>query len=172
MLLKFVIANINDILIYLPSLEAHVHHIKCILVHLLNNQLYVNREKYEFHASNICFFGYIIGPEGVAVDQENVATVTEWPTPKTMKELQRFLGFTNFYRRFIQGFISIMTPFTSILKMGPNHLVWNTEANEVFEKLKTAYTTTPILKHPDLSKPFIVDVDATEPEVGAVLSGD
>ena len=92
------------------------------------------------------------------------------PTPTTVKELQRFLGFSNYYRRFILGFGQVAAPITSLLKGGPVRLQWSAEANRAFEHLKTLFTSVPVLAHPDPSLPFIVEVDASEAGIGAVLS--
>lgn len=73
-------------------------------------------KKCEFHKSEIAFLGYRIGLGGVAMDDRKVKAVTEWPEPKTVKELQRFLGFTNFYQRFIKNFSMVAAPLTSLLR--------------------------------------------------------
>ncbi len=88
----------------------------------------------------------------------------------TIKELQRFLGFSNFYRRFIQNYSTLTGPLTNLLRNKPKSLSWSTAANEAFERLKTSFTQAPILVHPDPERPFIVEVDASTTGVGAVLS--
>lgn len=102
------------------------------------------------------------------MDEGKVAAIKNWPTPTTVKELQRFLGFANFYRRFIQNYSSITSPLTSLLRNKPKSLSWTPAATEAFDILKKAFTTAPLLVHPD--RPFIVEVDASTTGVGAVLS--
>lgn len=97
MLGKIVIAYI---LIYSPSLEIYVQHIKQVLP-LRKSAL--KGEKFKFHVTTIWFLGYIICPERVAMVQEKVAAVTEWRTPTIFRELQRFLRFVNFYQKVHQG---------------------------------------------------------------------
>ncbi|XP_048011540.1 uncharacterized mitochondrial protein AtMg00860-like [Megalobrama amblycephala] len=104
------------------------------------------------------------------MDEGKVAAIKDWPTPTTVKELQRFLGFANFYRRFIQNYSSITSPLTSLLRNKPKSLSWSPAATEAFNILKQAFTTAPLLVHPDPDKPFIVEVDASTTGVGAVLS--
>lgn len=86
---KFIIVSINDIVIYFPSKEDHVPHVRRVLSWLLENQL----EKCEFHGTPISFLSHIISQEGVLMDQDKVTAVTKWSTPTTVQEIQRFLGF-------------------------------------------------------------------------------
>ncbi|KAK3505715.1 hypothetical protein QTP70_004361, partial [Hemibagrus guttatus] len=108
--------------------------------------------------------------QGVEMDQTKVCAVTEWPEPTTVRELQRFLGFANFYWRFIRNYSSIASPLTSLLKSKPRRLVWNEMAREAFVRLRTSFTTAPILHHPDPNLPFAVEIDASSSGIGAVLS--
>lgn len=104
------------------------------------------------------------------MDTSKIQAVTEWPQPSTVKELQRFLGFANFYRRFIRNYSMIASPLTSLLKGKPSKLKWTNKATSAFTKLKSSFTSAPILKHPDPNLPFVVEVDALDCGIGAVLS--
>ncbi|KAK3539827.1 hypothetical protein QTP70_013334 [Hemibagrus guttatus] len=104
------------------------------------------------------------------MDEGKVTAIRNWPAPTTVKELQRFLGFANFYRRFIRNYSSIANPLTSLLRNKPKSLAWSPATEETFNTLKKAFTTAPLLVHPDPDKPFIVEVDASMTGVGAVLS--
>ncbi|KAK3519821.1 hypothetical protein QTP70_006475 [Hemibagrus guttatus] len=104
------------------------------------------------------------------MDEGKVATVRNWPIPTSVKDLQRFLGFANFYQRFIRDYSSITSPLTNLLQNKPKSLTWNPAATQAFNTLKTAFTTAPLLVHPDPELPFIVEVDASTTGVGAVLS--
>ncbi|KAL0153008.1 hypothetical protein M9458_051687, partial [Cirrhinus mrigala] len=167
---KCVIAYIDDILIYSPDLNQHIKDVKTVLARLQQHQLYAKLEKCEFHISKTTFLGYIVSHHGVEMDKSKTQAVTEWPLPKTVKELQRFLGFANFYRRFIRNYSSIAAPLTSLLKNKPTKLRWNPAAVRAFEGLKASFTTAPILRHPDPQLPFVVEVDASDCGIGAVLS--
>ncbi len=101
MLDRWVIVYIHDILIYSNTLEELIRHVKSVLKRLMQYQLYAKAEKCEFHQTSTSFLGYVISQEGVAMDARKFKAVLEWPQPQTVKELQRFLGFANFYRRFI-----------------------------------------------------------------------
>ncbi|KAL0188522.1 hypothetical protein M9458_015621 [Cirrhinus mrigala] len=93
-----------------------------------------------------------------------------WPRPKTLKELQRFLGFSNFYRRFIRNFSTVAAALTSMIKQGNTRLTWSPSAAQAYDELRQRFTTAPILHHPDPNLPFLVEVDASSTGVGAVLS--
>ncbi|KAK3548098.1 hypothetical protein QTP70_004725 [Hemibagrus guttatus] len=167
---KWVIAYIDDILVYSTSLEEHVRHVRAVLSRLQQNHLYIKPEKCEFHRTTITFLGYVISRQGVEMDLTKLRAVTEWPNPTTIKDLQRFLGFANFYRRFIQNYSSVAGPLTSLLRGKPRRLCWSDQAQVAFVKLKDSFTTAPILHHPDPDLPFVVEVDASSSGIGAVLS--
>ncbi|KAI2644950.1 Transposon Ty3-I Gag-Pol polyprotein [Labeo rohita] len=102
----FVIVYIDDILIYPNSEAEHPHHIAEVLQRLREHQLYLKAEKCSFHQKSVQFLGYIIDHHGVRMDEGKVVAVVAWPKPNSIKELQRFLGFANFYLRFIKGKLS------------------------------------------------------------------
>ncbi len=170
MLDQWVIVYIDDILIYSNSLKEHLQHVRSVLKRLIQYQLYAKAEKCEFHQTSTSFLGYIISQVGVAMDESKVRAVLELPQPHTVKELQRFLGFANFYRRFIRSFSAVAAPLTAMTKRSTSRLSWNPEALLAFQELKTRFTSAPILHHPDPSIPFIVEVDASSTGIGAVLS--
>ncbi|KAL0177176.1 hypothetical protein M9458_026070, partial [Cirrhinus mrigala] len=170
MLNRWVIVYIDDIIIYSDSFQEHVNHVRSVLQRLMQHQLYAKLEKCEFHLTKISFLGYIISPEGVAMDDSKVCAAVNWPQPATIKELQHFLGFAKFYRRFIRNFSSITAPLTTMIKGGRQRLTWTPSAITAFQELKNRFTTAPILHHPDPDLEFIVEVDASNTGIGAVLS--
>ncbi len=150
MLDHYVIVYIDDILVYSETLQEHVQHVRSVLQRLIKYQLYAKLEKCEFHTTSVAFLGYIISQEGVAMDESKVHAVLNWPLPSTIKELQRFLGFANFYRRFIRGFSSIATLLTNMTKKGSRRLQWTSRGSQGFRTTKTSiYHST----HPSSSGP-------------------
>ncbi|KAI2644234.1 Transposon Tf2-6 polyprotein [Labeo rohita] len=170
MLNRWVIVYIDDILIFSNSYPEHIHHVRAVLKRLIHHQLYAKEEKCQFHQEKISFLGYVISPAGVAMDETKVNAVRNWPQPKTLKELQRFLGFSNFYRRFIRNFSTVAAPLTSMVKKGSARLSWSPEALHAFHDLRQRFSSAPVLKHPDPQLPFLVEVDASSTGVGAILS--
>ncbi len=110
---RFVFVYLDDILIS-PSLQVHTQHVRQVLQRLLENQLYAKAEKCVFHAKSVSFLGHIISAEGIKADPAKVRAVAKWPIPDSRKALQRFLGFANFYRRFIRNFSLVAAPLTAL----------------------------------------------------------
>ncbi len=138
---QFIYVYLDDILIFSSSLQEHVQHVRRVLQRLLENGLFVKVEKCAFHAQSVPFLGFIVSPD-------KVKAVVSWPTPDSRKALQRFLGFANFYRRFIRNFSQLAAPLTAL----------------------TSTKKASILRAPDPTRQFVVEVDASEVGVGAVLS--
>ncbi|KAK3511440.1 hypothetical protein QTP70_008676 [Hemibagrus guttatus] len=118
-----VIAYIDNILVYSASMEEHVIQVREVLARLQQHHLYVKLEKCEFHRSKVTILGYVISHQGVEMDTVKVRAVTGWPEPSTVRELQRFLGFANFYRRFVRNYSSVAGPLTSLLRGKPKKTV-------------------------------------------------
>ena len=161
---------IDDILIYPATRAEHVSLVCRVLGRLLEHDLYVKAEKCLFFQQSVSFLGYRSSTSGVEMESERISAVRNWQTPTTVKEVQRLLGLANYYRRFIRGFGQVAAPITSLLKGGPVCSQWLAEADRAFGHLRALFTSAPVLAHPDPSLAFIVEVDASEAGIGAVLS--
>ncbi len=115
------------------------------------------------------FLGYIVSSEGMRMDPDKVQAVVNWPTPDSRKALQRFLGFANFYRRFIRNYSQLAAPLTALTST-KTMFRWSSSTEAAFSKLKSCFVSAPILVAPDPSRQFVVEVDTSEVGVGAVLS--
>ncbi|KAL0149320.1 hypothetical protein M9458_055358, partial [Cirrhinus mrigala] len=166
---QFIYVYLDDILIFSSSLQEHVQHVRRVLQRLLENGLFVKAEKCDFHAQSVPFLGYIVSAEGMRMDPEKIKAVVDWPSPDSRKALQRFLGFANFYRRFIRNYSQLAAPLTALTS--PRMAFrWSDAAEAAFANLKRRFVSAPILVTPDPSRQFVVEVDASEVGVGAVLS--
>ncbi len=164
MLDHWVVLYIDDILIYSNSFDEHIYII--LFVPMFKSKA----EKWEFHQTKISFLGYVISQARVAMDDNKVRAVVYFPQPHTVKELQSFLDFANFYWRFIKNFSSVAAPLTSMTRQNDSLLTWSPEALQAFQELKTRFTSVSILHHPDPNLAFIVEVDASSAGFGAILS--
>ncbi len=166
---QFIYVYLDDILTFSYSLQDHVQHVRRVLQRLLENGLFVKAEKCVFHAQSVPFLGYIISSEGVRMDPEKIQAVVDWPTPDSRKALQRFLGFANFYRRFICNYSQLAAPLTGLTSTKTTFR-WSEAADAALSNLKSRFVSAPILIAPDPSRQFVVEVDASEVGVGTVLS--
>ena len=104
----FVVIYLDDILIFSSNLNEHTHHVRLVLTKLREYGLYAKSEKCEFDRTSIEFLGYMISPIETTMDEHKEAAITDWPLPTQFKEVQPFLGFANFNRRFIDKFSSLV----------------------------------------------------------------
>ena len=113
----FVIVYLDDILIYIKDPgKVHVEAIWWVLEVLSKYGLYANLKKCRFHQDEVRFLGFVISRDGIRMEEERIDTVEKWPKPQSVQGIQIFIGFANFYRRFINGFNKIVAPLTAILK--------------------------------------------------------
>ncbi|KAJ4753527.1 polyprotein [Rhynchospora pubera] len=164
---KFILVFFDDILVYSTSLEEHKQHLSITLQLLQDNKLFAKLSKCVLGAKEVEYLGHIISEAGVASDPSKVSAMTEWPTQKTVKQLRGFLGLTGYYRKFIKGYGMISRPLTDLLKK--EAFLWNDSADMAFQQLKSAMSQAPVLALPDFSKPFIIETDASQQGIGAVL---
>ncbi len=166
---KFVIIYLDDILIYSKSLEEHHNHVRQVLQKLLENNLYAKLPKCEFHKEKIEFLGYVLSGKGISTDPKKIQTIKEWPIPKCVKDVQRFVGLCNYYRRFVKDFANLAKPLHNLTKKNIKFL-WTNECQKAFDILKEKLTSSPILLHPDTQRQFILECDASNVAIGSVLS--
>lgn len=166
---KFVVAYLDDILIYSKTRKEHVQHVTLVLKALEGAGMRINGEKSTFHATEVEFLGFIITRDGVKMDPKKVEAVVNWPQPKNVTEVQEFMGFANFYRRFIKGYSGVATPLTNLTKKDKPFL-WTENEQFAFEELKRRFTEAPILAIFDPEQPIIVETDASDYAIGACIS--
>ncbi|MBW0579247.1 hypothetical protein O181_118962 [Austropuccinia psidii MF-1] len=165
----FVVVYLDDMMVFSSSEEENVKHVASVLQRLSDNNLFAKASKCVFHASSVEYLGYVVSSDGLRMDSSKVQQILNWPQPKNIKGLQSFLGFANFYRHFIKNYDKKITSLTSLLQKDSN-LIFNEEALSQFQSLKEAFTTSPILSHFNPSLPAIVETDASDFTLGAILS--
>ena len=169
----FATAYLDDILIYSSTLREHKKHVRQVLQALSDAGLHLAPEKCEFHQQSVKYLGFIITTDGVAPDPAKVATVQLWGTKESpitcTKDVRHFLGFANFYRRFIKDYSRIVAPLTA-LTGNDVPCIWTPECATALDTLKTAFTTAPVLRHFDHDREIIVETDASDFVSAGVLS--
>ncbi|CAJ0965001.1 unnamed protein product [Ranitomeya imitator] len=167
---KFLIVYLDDILVFSDDWESHVKQVRMVFQVLRANSLFVKGSKCLFGVQKVSFLGFIFSPSTIEMDPLKVQAIYDWTQPTSVKSLQKFLGFANFYRRFIANFSSVAKPLTDLTKKGADVVNWSSAAVEAFQELKRRFSSAPVLCQPDVSLPFQVEVDASEIGAGAVLS--
>jgi len=160
---------IDDILVATDMEEEHNELVEKILKRLEENNLFVKPEKCKWKVREVEFLGVVIGPKRVEMQRKKVEGVLSWPAPRNIKEVQKFLGLTNYYRRFIKDFTKIAAPL-HVLVRKEQKWKWEKEQKEAFEKLKAVFTTEPILAILDIDREMRVEVDALDYTTEGVLS--
>jgi hypothetical protein len=127
--------------------------------------------KCSFARNTIAYLGHIISSQGVATDQGKIEAISAWLVPSNIKELRSFLGLVGYYRKFVQHFEVISQPLTKLLKKGV-FFVWSNEQKVAFDTLKQALISASVLALPNFSRPFIIETDACDDGMGAVLMQD
>jgi len=164
---KFVMVFLDDILIYSPDLSTHISHLEQVLQVLRQQKLYMKKSKCSFAQLQVEYLGHIISEQGVATSVDKIQAMRDWPIPTNVTEVRAFLGLTGYYRRFVQHYGSIAKPLTQLLKN--KQFLWTDAAQQAFEALKQAMITTPVLALPDFNEVFVVETDASDVGIGAVL---
>jgi len=170
-------AYLDDILIYSNSKEEHVDHVKWVMQRLLEAGQYLKPEKCEFHKETVRYLGLIISTKGISMDEDKVETVRNWSKEKTTEngwlnnlfEVQQFLGFCNYYRRFFSKYSEKAEPLTRLTKKD-EPVVWGSEQQFAFEEMVQAFTTAPTLRYFDHEREVIIETDASDYVSAGVLS--
>ena len=158
---NFCSAYINDIFIYSKSKKKHAKHIRLIFQKFQKTGLQLDINKYEFYAQKVKYLNLIITPESIKMDQEKIASVLDWPRPENLKNVQSFLGFANFYKRFIKDFSKHTAPLNALTKKNI-FFQWGPDQQKAFDDFKIAFTTAPILFHFDFNKQAVVEIDVSD----------
>jgi len=161
-----------------------VLHVKEVLARLREAKLYLKLSKCEWHTRETEYLGFIVSPDGIQFDRSRLATIQEWPEPKTVRDIRVFIGFMNYYRRFISGFSRLALPLTKLTQKGPDSakgghaqrreesvkLDIGPEGRKAFDALRKSFLDVPILAHYDHTRPTKVEVDASGGAISGILS--
>jgi len=163
-----VAAFMDDVLVGTEDEKKHDEIVKEVLKRIEENNLYIKPEKCVWKVKEIDFLGLVMGAEGIKMQEEKVAEILEWPRPKMVKEVQKFLGLANYYRQFIKDFAELAKLLYKLVRKDEKWN-WEEEQEVAFKELKRIFTTRPVLVVPDLDKKMRMEADALEYATGGVL---
>jgi len=160
---------IDDVMVATETEEGHDEIVEEVLKRLEENDLFVKPEKCVWNVREMGFLGVIIGEDGVRMEKEKVQRVIEWPIPKNVKDIQKFLVLANYYRQFVKDFAKIAKLLHEMTRK-ENKWSWEERQQRAFEELKERFTMEPVLVTPDLDKEMRVEADVSDFATGGVLS--
>ena len=160
---------LDDVIILGWSFREHLNNLQAVLACLQETSLKLKPAKCQFFQHKVEFLGHIVSRDGIQADPRKIEKVANWPVPTTMKELQQFLGFANYYCRFIRDLSQIAKPLHHLTE-SKSVFAWTNECLTAFTELRRRLTSAPVLAYPDFNQPFILDTDASGDGIGAVLS--
>ena len=160
---------LDDILVHAATFAKHLGHLRLVLTRLQQAGLKLSPKKCFLLQRRVKYLGHVISKEGVAMDEEKLEAVRDWPIPTTTKEVRSFLGLCSYYRRFVRGFSDIAHPLHQLTEKN-RVFQWTDEAAKAFELLKQKLMAGPILGYPCVGREYVLDTDASDHGIGAVLS--
>ena len=160
---------LDDVIVVGRTFHEHLQNLRAVFERLRAAGLKLQPKKCHLCSPKVEFLGHIVSADGVSTDPQKIDKVANWPIPTSKREVQQFLGLANYYRRFVGNFATIAKPLHKLTEKTVK-FDWNTDCQAAFEELRQRLVTAPILAFPDLNQPFILDTDASDTGVGAVLS--
>ena len=164
-----IVIYLDDILIYSQDLKSHQEHIRKVLRHLQKHNLFAKSEKCEFHTTSTEYLGFCLSPDRLSMSAEKVKAISYWLEPQKVKDIQSFLGFTNFYCRFIHNYSNIVVPLTWLTRKD-TPWKFTDDCCSTFNLLKKAFTSAPILTHWVPDTPLVVETDTSDYAIASILS--
>lgn len=158
----------DDLCVYSKTFDEHVHHIKLVLDRIRDAGITIHPGKVQLCRTRFKYLGFIIEPGTCLPDPAKVEVLHSYPRPRNAKEVQKFIGFVGFYRRFIPEFSKFSKPLTSLLKKG-TRFIWDAQTELGFMHLKNSLSEKTLLYLPDMSLPYIIQSDGSNVGYGAIL---
>lgn len=165
---KFVYNYLDDVVVYSRSFQEHIEHIEQVLKRFRDAGLTVKPAKVNLARREISFLGHIISADGVKIDYDRTKAIYDFPRPKNKKDIASFIGMVNFFRKFIANFAQLAAPL-NFLRRKNQKFEWGETQQASFDALKLALASAPVLAVPDFDKQFILQTDASNSGIAAVL---
>ena len=158
----------DDIIVFSQTVEEHLQRLAEVLRRLKDAGLKVKPSQCQLLSKSVQYLGHVVSEKGVEADPAKMSCVRDWRVPDSRESLRRFLGFVSYYRKCILNFAQIAAPLTERSKSWH----WTTKCEAAFAALKDKLLSPPILSFPQFDKTFVVNTDASQDGLGAVLSQD
>ncbi|GBG80460.1 hypothetical protein CBR_g30923 [Chara braunii] len=168
---RFVVVYLDDILVFSRTLEEHQGHLRQVLEKLREANFKINTKKCEWEKTQVLYLGHVLDGDDIKPEDNKIAAIRDWPTPRTLTELRSFLGLANYYRKFVRNFSTIAAPLRRLPRK-ETIWKWDKDCTSAMKKLKQALIEYPVLKVADLSLPFVVTTYASQYGIGAALQQD
>lgn len=165
-----VFVYLDDIVVATQTFEEHMVLLREVRSRLKTANLSINLSKSQFCVGEVPYLGYVLSRNGLRPNPDRVEAIVNFERPKTLKALRRFLGMSNYYRRFISEYSQVVQPLTDLLKNKPASIRWDKNAESAFSRIKERLITAPILTSPDFEKPFSIHCDASNTAIAGVLT--
>ena len=172
--LKYCIIYLDDIIIFSKTPKDHIAQLRAVFQKLDEAGLCLKPSKCEFFQERLEYLGHIVSSQGIETNLKKIMAIVNWPQPKNVTQVRSFLGFCNYYRKFLKGYAQIAKPLYQLIagnnaKRKTEEIEWTDHCEEAFLKLKEICSDTLILAYADYTKSFKVHTDASEQGLGAVL---
>ena len=164
----WLIVYMDDMLITATNEKQNIERTRRVLQRMKELDLHLKLKKCKFGVKEVDFLGLILRPGEIAMDPTKLSGIAEWPTPTKVKDVRSFLGFTNYYRRFIGNYSNIAHPLIDLTKKNQEWR-WSPSCQKAFDQLKEEFSKQPVLSLPDLNKPFAITTDASKDASGGIL---
>lgn len=165
------VAYLDDIAVFSQTWEEHLIHVNSVLAKITGAGLTIKPEKCQLGMTEVQYLGHRVGGGTLRPEPDKVEAITAWPTPTTKKQVMSFLGTAGYYRKFVPHYSTLAKPLTDLTKKKlPLQVKWTPDTEQAFLALKSALASHPVLQAPDFKRRFIVQTDASNFGLGAVLS--
>ena len=165
---KIVLVYINDLLVISSDFESHLKHLGLVFDRLREANIKLKPSKCQFATQKVLYLGHIVSKHGVEADPAKTKLISDFPTPKNVKQVRSFLGLANYYRKFVKDYAKRAVPLNNLLAKN-TEFQWKHECELAFQDLKEALIKPPILAFPDFDNEFVLTTDASGQAIGYIL---
>ena len=160
---------IDDIIVFSQTVEEHISQLQTVFNRLKSAGLRLKPKKCHLFRRKVKYLGHVVSEDGIQTDPDKTEAIRNWEQPTTVSNIRAFLGLCSYYRKFVPNFATLAKPLIKMTEKS-SKFEWGPEQQESWMKLKQKLTTAPVLVYPDPEATFVLDTDASDQGIGAVLS--